>query len=602
MKRVLAELQCALQPASLFPQPPVLRFYPTLSLCPICGTELKVQKTLKRSPQTLHIGLFVAHETVLHCQGCSSAGPFRSEELAALVAPKCIFGYDVMTFAGLSLWRECRTVEATVAALREQHVEISASEVRDLAARFTIRLSIAHAESSQRLKQHLQMAGGYILHVDSTTAGGGPHLLTGLDELSGFVLLNARIATENAADVETFLQTLKARFGPPVAVCSDMGKAIGSALASVFDGVPHFICHFHFLRDIGKDLLGDTYGIIRQQLRLHGPKAALNRLLAEVREPLHTHAKALDALLDALRTQQPIPAAAQALPYEVILGALITKILDAEHRGDGCGFPFDRPHLDIFQQARTCYRDALLIKRHVSLQPPQAQLHQRLMTILQPMVHDEILSQAADKLDLDAVIFDRLRQAMRIAEPGAAQGLNDPGDALPIGTIEQRVNDFCAWARGLSGYQDRPAIAAMLAQIERYRKGLFAKPLLLVTANGIRTVQPQRTNNILECLFRRIKRAASKRTGERPAAAFLQHLLPDTTLVLNLDNPEYLHILLDGSSNLTERLARVDAEEVEQNLKELRKPQSGLNRRSRLRLRLQDIPADVAIEILKHAS
>ena len=39
--------------------------------------------------------------------------------------------------------------------------------------------------------------------------------------------------------------------------------------AKVFPGIPDFICHFHFLRDIGKDFLGPAYQELRLRLRYH---------------------------------------------------------------------------------------------------------------------------------------------------------------------------------------------------------------------------------------------------------------------------------------------------------------------------------------------
>ena len=46
-----------------------------------------------------------------------------------------------------------------------------------------------------------------------------------------------------------------------------MGKGILKAVTIVFPDVPDFICHFHFLRDIGKDLLDPNYDVIRKQLK-----------------------------------------------------------------------------------------------------------------------------------------------------------------------------------------------------------------------------------------------------------------------------------------------------------------------------------------------
>jgi hypothetical protein len=48
-----------------------------------------------------------------------------------------------------------------------------------------------------------------------------------------------------------------------------MGVGILAAVKEVFDRVPDFICHFHFLRDLGKDLLEADYDAIRQRLRQH---------------------------------------------------------------------------------------------------------------------------------------------------------------------------------------------------------------------------------------------------------------------------------------------------------------------------------------------
>jgi len=71
-----------------------------------------------------------------------------------------------------------------------------------------------------------------------------------------------------------------------------MGKGILSAVKTVFPGIPDFICHFHFLRDIGKDLLESDYGKIRNRLKKH-----------KIRSVLRQKAKALEKHLegDAMR-------------------------------------------------------------------------------------------------------------------------------------------------------------------------------------------------------------------------------------------------------------------------------------------------------------
>ena len=46
-------------------------------------------------------------------------------------------------------------------------------------------------------------------------------------------------------------------------------------------GVPDSICHWHFLADIGDDLLGDSYGRLRKSLREHSASTRLSSLARE---------------------------------------------------------------------------------------------------------------------------------------------------------------------------------------------------------------------------------------------------------------------------------------------------------------------------------
>ena len=84
-------------------------------------------------------------------------------------------------------------------------------------------------------------------------------------------------------------------------------------------------------------------------------------------------------------------------------------------------------------------------------------------------------------------------------------------------------------------------------------------------------IQPQRTNNILERFFRGIKKRARKRTGTISLNKTLKGILSDTPLVKNLDNEEYLKIILDGCDTLEERFARIDSNMVVVELQRIKK-------------------------------
>jgi len=588
---------------NLFPDTPRIRFVYEHDCCPRCGGALKVLKTHSRKVATLHIGHFDAHETIMSCGRCSDKPSFRSRELSELVPEGCNFGYDVMVFAGRSLFQRLCTVAETAVELAKRSVLISESEIRELAARFVISLGIAHAEAAPQLRKHLGMNGGYILHLDSTCQKGSAHLMTGIDELSGMVLLNAKMASENGDATAKFLRNLTARLGMPTAVSCDMSAAILNAVENTLVGVPIFICHFHFLRDLGKDLMADDYAVIRERLSHHGPKAELKRLHRELRERTEAHCKELDCLLGHIeKGTAPPPELVASLPGDAVLGALVTSAIEAEKQGDGCGFPFDRPHLAFYRQIQAVLPAAATLRDCERFDSNTERLYDRAIKAMRPVCADRQLIAAADRMEREARVFDDLRSAMRIAEPKTHKGLNDDGHDLDIHTIESRVNDFRSTLLDDEELMEKPGYSAMLEQLDKYWGRLFCDPIVLDTPTGKRLVQPQRTNNILERFFRRLNRACRKRTGHQLTAKVLNSMLPDVPLIANLENTTYCRILLDGCQTLERRLARIDRKLVTSSLKEARKTASGLSRNTRAALRRRPAPIEIALLILRQTA
>ena len=72
------------------------------------------------------------------------------------------------------------------------------------------------------------------------------------------------------------------------------------------------------------------------------------------------------------------------------------------------------------------------------------------------------------------------------------------------------------------------------------------------------SIQPQRTNNILEQFFRSLKRAHRRKTGNASSRRMLRTILAETPLVKNLENPAYMKILLNGKASLEDIFAELD--------------------------------------------
>lgn len=527
---------------------------------------------------------------------------FRSAELDALVGPGCVHGHDVAVHVGDALFRRSRTVDEIVAGLAARNVPVSPSGVRELAERYIVGLGILHAEAAPRLAETMRAEGGYVLHLDSTCKGGSAHLLTGIDEVGGLVLLNAKVPAEDEAGTAAFLRTLADRFGRPAAVGCDMSRGFLAALAAEFPDVPVHLCHFHFLRGLGKDLLGADYAVVRDRLRHHGPKAGLKRLVADMSDALRGDAARLGELAEAAARGRAGTLPAGDPPHEALLAAFAMSVLDAEHEGDGCGFPFDRPHLLLLRQAQAVLKATEAIRLLPRLPPAAEKLSARLESLLRPMCADRALRAAADSLEAHARLFDRLRDAMRLARPGSRAGLNDDGGDTPVPEVMESVDRLCREIRGDDTLMRDRHVAAMLDRIDARHGLLFAGPVEMRTPAGKRLVQPQRTNNIIERFFRRLNRGICKRTGRAAGEADIDRVPVDAPLVANLDDPRYLEAILDGSPTLADRMARIDRRLLHDTLAELRRSRAGLDRRLRARMRQRLAPLEIARLILASAA
>jgi len=134
------------------------------------------------------------------------------------------------------------------------------------------------------LKKVMALRGGYILHIDGTCEGDSPHLFTGIDGIAQIVLDNIKLPSEKAELLIAFFRQIRRQYGDPIALVHDMGKGILSAVNTVFEGIPDFICQFHFLRDIGKDLFEEDFAIIRKRLKTHKIRAVLRRKAKALRK------------------------------------------------------------------------------------------------------------------------------------------------------------------------------------------------------------------------------------------------------------------------------------------------------------------------------
>jgi hypothetical protein len=564
--------------ANLFQQKPTISFYPQVSEC---DGDFKVLKSREKTVVTLDIGPFRAKETVLQDTGGSI---YHSEQLSNLTPHRCKFGYDVLVGVGYALFVHSLTEQQIVEQLAKQNVSISPRQIGNLGKKFIAYLAIAHQQSRRRLRQAMIARGGYILHIDGTCEADSPHLFTGIDGIAQMVLDNIKLPSEKAELLIPFLSEIKRQYGDPIALVHDMGKGILSAVETVFCGVPDFICHFHFLRDIGKDLFEKEYSIVRNRLKKHKIRTLLRQKLKTLKKIVDADPQLVDTLANGIGGGGLDPAMMEKMPapaaYAMIHWAFDTSLLD------GCGFPFDCPHFIFYQKLIELHRmvNERLIKNKVL---------SRLWGPLTKIVEDQQLSKAAKSMHKKVETFNKLRKALCIAVPQKNQGLNDDGLEADIKSIAEKVKCFRDKIMPDKDYDK------LIEQIDKYWDRLFADPITVNTSAGRLEIQPQRTNNILERFFRDLKRKYRKRSGTVSLSKALRFILADTALVKNLDNPEYVQILLDGCDTLEERFAKIDSHLVAEQLKAEQKKQDRIRPEVKKMIQQPDLPQRLTL-LLAH--
>ena len=512
----------------------------------------------------MDIGAFVAKETCLKC-ACDKK-VYGSKELRSLVPEHGTFGFDVIVFVGKALFVHCLGVQEIVDCLAKRNISISPNEVTFLGKKFIVYLAQAHRDASENLCDTMRKRGGYILHVDGTCEGASPNLFSSLDGISELVLSSIKIPSEKKELLVPFFEQILKQYGEPIALVHDMGKGILAAVEEVFPSTPDFICHFHFLRDIGKDLFGKEYKVVFNRLRCHGIRTALRRRLKALEKKMVDDSQVLNDFKTDIDEGKIEISRIKQVPI-ISTYALIHWIFDASSTSAGYGFPFDCPHLAFFQRLKAvhCVLKQIMDIRLRNNFKDNRPLYQ-LWHLLDKVVSDKKLAQAATLIEAKLEVFNELRGALRIALPEGKDGLNDDGEVIEMTTIESAVKGFRKQFisdKSLSANND---YLKMIAQIDKYWEKLFLGPITVQTPEGPACITPQRTNNILERFFRDLKRRGRKRTGAASLSKMLKTILADTPLVANLKSEQYLKTILGDCKTLEDRFSQIYAAKVRDQL------------------------------------
>jgi hypothetical protein len=183
--------------------------------------------------------------------------PYRPEAEGRLALPEHEFGLDVIAAVGALRYQQHRSVPEIHADLRARGLAVCQRTVTNLLDRYDELVALSLADD-RRLRQVTARQGRVVLALDGLQPDVGHEVLWVLrDCLSGEVLLARSLLSATEADLARLIGSVNAALGddvPIAAVVSDGQHSVRNAVARALPGVPHQLCHFHYLREAVRPL------------------------------------------------------------------------------------------------------------------------------------------------------------------------------------------------------------------------------------------------------------------------------------------------------------------------------------------------------------
>jgi hypothetical protein len=242
------------------PRPrPTLRetLTPVVRSCPGCqlplATDYTNYRTITRLDGVLRLTLRIRR---CHHQACPRYRlPYRPEAEPHFALPKHEFGLDVLSFVGRLRHSEHKSVPEIHTELTRRGVALAQRTVSNLLDRYDELRALSAADPG-RLGPLLADQGRVVLALDGLQPDVGHEVLWVLrDCLSGEVLLARSLLSATTADLASLLAEVRDALPVPITgVVSDGQASIRKAVAKALPGVPHQLCHFHYLREAARPI------------------------------------------------------------------------------------------------------------------------------------------------------------------------------------------------------------------------------------------------------------------------------------------------------------------------------------------------------------
>ena len=435
----------------------------------------------------------------------------------------------------------------------ENGFHISTGSISNLSWMGLAYLEQCHFAQAKKLAERYRQ-NGFFIHLDGTNEGGKYTHFVVREGMSGNTLYAEKIVSESEISIIPVLKKVKELFGDPEAVISDMSPAIKKAVTGVFPDVPHRLCHFHFLKDIGKDMLQNLHQPLKYSVK------DLQKQLKEFRDKLDTE--------QAQISDKPSKKKTELFDHFSWLISTIDRINDYEKDLSGEGFPFDLTYLAWYHRCQQVYTslDRLLatMQKTGKLKEIDRKISINLCFIRNRVqIFLERTACSISQLTKVNTIFIELRDILHPKTETDRTPLNWGmlDDKTKIENIELKLTvlrkkaEKKVKAKYLPKYEYK-AWKIIYTHLKKYEKLLNPE----IKVNGKTLVLP-RTNNLSETGFRDAKRKARRTTGKKNLSKHMDELPAQYFYIINLEDDEYVKTVF-GGKDIHDCFSKIDKEQI----------------------------------------
>lgn len=497
----------------------------------------RVQKTTRRQLVTLELSRFTAVDVIRQTDPRDdAAAPSRASQ--ALAPRGGRYGYDLIAQVGWQTFVQGWTLQDVAGELA--WLDIPFSSLYDVQMKFLFYFGHLHRQRAGLLRDYLKQRGPVTWLIDCTCEPETPSYFGIQDADEDWMLGAWKVATENAEVLVGCLRQASEWFGQPGRVLHDLSDSMNTACQQAWDGVQHGVCHFHLVRDIGEDLLGEPQATLRGLVRQLELQSRLKEQRSGQTEWLRQHVED-PAMLAQLFRGGAVAASSVVLGRQVLI-AFHQWLLDYASDGHRQGFPFD-PHLLYFHRRvirASLAVDRLLLDGSVQEQAPLAL--KNFARMLRDYLGNPQVNRAAQRYEDGFALLGRLRDVLRLSAQGGTP-LSDryrlaAEEAAVVRPLLDELRQDCRRAsQEATEAWRRQQNQTVVEHLDRYWEQLFAE------AGASR----ERTTNGLEQSWGASKRSCRKRHGRRKLTRDFQSLPAEWMLVGNLQRGHYVEVVLGGA-------------------------------------------------------